>query len=131
MNKKLFILSLLLLTSCSYFNENFKYPNYTLESGEKVHLIMFERKEFFGEKRYLYVSGNDYNLKGRECVDEELKNFSNELWAKIADQNDLSEIKLGTISLIRRMKSEAMPEFCRYVYTRKENGEWIGKWIGY
>ena len=131
MKKNLLILGLLLITSCGYFDENIRYPTYKLESGEKVKLVIFERKEFFSEKRNLYLNGRDYNLKGRECEDAELKNFSNELWSETAAQNDLSKIESGTISLFKRQKNESTPEFCKYIYTRKENGEWIGKWLGY
>lgn len=124
MRKILFILSLLIfINSCSYFRENYRETSYTVESGERISLIMYEMKEFFGEKRTLYAYGNDYNLKGRKCDDAELKKFSKELWAEIARQNNLAEIKSGIINLLRR-QSESTPEYCNFIYSKNENGEW-------
>lgn len=85
-------------------------------------MYIYEEEYPFSE-RVLIVHGNEYALKGRDCEDVELKKFSDELWTEIEKQNDLSKIKSGTISLLKQQK-EAVPENCRYVYKRSENGEW-------
>ncbi len=128
MRKKLFILSLLVfINSCSYFRENYRETSYTVESGERIRLIMYEMNEFFGAERNLYIHTGNQSLTGKDCEDAEFKTFSNEVWAVVAKENDLSKIKTGTIRLFKQYKNDnqTIPEFCDFIYSRRENGEWI------
>ena len=123
MKKNLLILSLGFFGACGLFTENHRDFKYKTVDGKEIKLNIHEEKHPLSEK-ILVVYGNDYPLKGMDCEDAALKNFTDEMWGKIAKQNDLAEIKSGTIHLLKRQK-EAMPENCNYVYKRQENGEWI------
>lgn len=122
MKNSLFIISLLFLTSCSYFRENYRETNFKMKSGTAIRLIIFESTSPFREN-YLVVYANDYPLKGRDCEDIELKNFSRELWAELAGREDLSKLKSGSLTLLKR-QLETKPENCRFTYS-KRGDEWI------
>ena len=87
---------------------------------------MYEMKEFFGEERNLYIHTNNKLLTGKDCEDAEFKKFSNEVWTVVVKESDLSNIKTGTIRLFKQYKedNQAIPEFCDFIYSRRENGEW-------
>lgn len=122
MKKILLILSLMFLTSCSYFRENYREVNFKMENETVIHLIIFESTVPLSE-RSLVVYGNEYPLKGRDCEDSELKAFSNKLWSEIAEQNDLSKLNSGTMHLLQK-QTESMPTYCSYNYSKGNNGEW-------
>lgn len=123
MKRILVTLSLLFLISCGLFTENHRSVKYNLANGNEIILTMFEVKYPLLEKS-LFAYVNDYPLKGRNCEDFELKNFSSKLWSEIAKRNNLLEINSGTMHLLKK-QGQATPEYCGYAFSREGNGEWI------
>lgn len=123
MKKILLIISLLFLTSCSYFRENYRESNFKMENGTVLHLIMFESTVPLSE-RSLVVYGNGHPMYGKECEDPEFKNFSNQLWSEIVKQNDLSHLNAGMLTFVQGQNG-VTPIFCNFRYSKNKNGEWI------
>ncbi len=122
MKKILLIISLLFLTSCSYFRENYRETNFKMENGTVLHLVMFESTVPLTE-RSLVVYGNGHPMFGKECEEPEFKSFSNQLWSEIVKQNDLSQLKSGQLRFLQS-QTQATPTFCNYYYSKNKNGEW-------
>lgn len=113
------------MTSCGLFlGENQRQVVYKSESGTAIQLIISENRLPFSEKRSLVVrSVSDYPLKGRDCEDFELKNFSNEVWSEVVRNNDLSRIASATI-VLEKGSVQSRPEYCDFAYSREDGGEW-------
>lgn len=122
MKKILLIISLLFLTSCSYFRENYRETNFKMENGTVLHLIMFESTVPLTE-RSLVVYANGHPMFGKECEEPEFKSFSNQLWSEIVKQNNLSQLKSGQLRFLQN-QTQAKPTFCNYYYSKNQNGEW-------
>lgn len=121
--KKLFVFILFFFTSCGLYEENHRNVKYNLADGTEIGLRMYERQYPLTQRELIAYAG-EYSLKGRDCEDAELKNFSDKVWSEIVKQNDLSIVKAGTIFWFQEMLNNATPKYCTFTYTKKDNGEW-------
>lgn len=127
MKIKLLFLFLTMMTLCCgvFLGENRRSLVYKMESGETVGFSIFENRFPFTEKRYLIVkSGSNYPLRGRNCEDLELKEFSNKVWSEVAKNDNLTGIKSATI-MLEKESVQGTPKYCQFGYSKAENGEWI------
>lgn len=120
MKRKLSILLLQVVTiSCGIFlGENPRSFIYKSRSGD-IPFMLSENRLPLTERRSLIVkSAGNYPLKGRDCEDSELKNFSDEVWSEIAKRDDVAEIKSATI-MLEKESVQGVPKYCEYGYSRK------------
>lgn len=117
------LISLFLISGCSYFRENYRHTNFKMSNGTEIKNMVFFESTFPLSARTLMAYANDYPGKGKECDDPEFLVFSKQLWTDIVMQHDVSNLSYGQLRLLKS-QTASTPTYCAHNYTKGTDGIW-------